>query len=141
MLLPVALVALPLVEIAGFVVVGGRIGAPATIGLTVLTAGAGLFVARLQGAGLLRRARDAFAHDEPPVAEAVEGLALAAAGLLLLAPGFASDAAGALLLVPPLRFAAVCWLLGRLARRRGGAVIDGEFRRVDIESPPGRRRE
>lgn len=141
MLLPVALLALPLIEIAGFVVVGGRIGAPATIGLTVLTAGAGLFVARLQGAGLLRRARDAFAHDEPPVAEAVEGLMLAAAGLLLLAPGFASDAAGALLLVPPLRFAAVYWLLGRLARRRGGAVIDGEFRRVDAESPPERRGE
>lgn len=141
MILPVALLALPLIEIAGFVVVGGRIGAPATIGLTVLTAGAGLFVARLQGADLLRRARDAFAHDEPPVAEAVEGLALAAAGLLLLAPGFASDAAGALLLVPPLRFAAVYWLLGRLARWRGGAVIDGEFRRVDIESPPGRRGE
>lgn len=141
MIVPVALLALPLIEIAGFVVVGGRIGAPATIGLTVLTAGAGLFVARLQGAGLLRRARDAFAHDEPPVAEAVEGLALAAAGLLLLAPGFASDAAGALLLIPPLRFAAVYWLLGRLARRRGGAVIDGEFRRVDIESPPGRRGE
>lgn len=141
MIVPVALLALPLIEIAGFVVVGGRIGAPATIGLTVLTAGAGLFVARLQGAGLLRRARDAFAHDESPVAEAVEGLALAAAGLLLLAPGFASDAAGALLLVPPLRFAAVYWLLGRLARRRGGAVIDGEFRRVDAESPPERRGE
>ena len=140
MLVLAALIALPLVEIAGFVVVGERIGALATVTLTALTAAVGLSVARLQGAGVLRRTRAAFAQDEPPVAETLEGVALAVAGLLLLLPGFASDAAGALLLIPPLRFATVYWLLGRLARRRGGGVIDGEFRRVDPGSLPDRRR-
>ena len=133
------IVGLPLVEVAGFAVVGGRLGAAATVALTAATAVAGLYVVRWQGLGLARRFAAAFARDEAPVAEAVEGLALAVAGVLLLLPGFAGDLAGAALLVPPVRRAAAAWAVGRRAGR-GRVVIDGEFRRVASETPPRRPR-
>lgn len=138
----IAVLALPLIEIAGFIVIGERLGVVATIGLTVLTAVAGLATIRLQGGSLVARARAAFARDEPPVVEVVEGLALALAGVLLVIPGFFTDLLGALLLVPPLRLAAAWLVLDRLARgvarrRRGdGEVIEGTFRDVT----PGDRR-
>ncbi len=130
----IVLLALPLIEIAGFIVVGERIGVVATLTLIVTTAVVGLATIRLQGGSLATRARDAFARDEPPVVEAVEGLALALAGVLLLVPGFVTDLLGALLLIPPLRLAVAGLVLDRLARRlaarrRSGddQVIEGEF--------------
>ena len=133
------IIGLPLVEVAGFAVVGGRIGAAATVALTAATAVAGLCVVRWQGLGLARRFAAAFARDEAPVAEAVEGLALAVAGVLLLLPGFAGDLVGAALLVPPVRRAAAAWAVGRRAGR-GPVVVDGEFRRIAPDSPPRRPR-
>ena len=135
------LVGLPLIEIAGFVIVGERIGAAATVAATVLTAALGMAIVRLQGAGLAQRARVAFARDEPPLAETIEALMLALGGLLLLLPGFFSDLIGALLLVPPLRHGVVWLVLERLRRRladrrgRRGDIIDGDFRDVTPRAP------
>jgi UPF0716 protein FxsA len=133
----IALLGLPLIEIAGFIVVGERIGVVATLTLIIATAVVGLATIRLQGGSLVARARAAFARDEPPVVEVVEGLALALAGVLLLVPGFFTDLLGALLLIPPLRLAAVWLMLDRLARGaaarrrpRDDGVIDGTFRDV-----------
>ena len=55
----ILLVGLPLIEIAGFVIIGERIGAAATVAATVLTAALGVTIVRLQGAGLAQRARAA----------------------------------------------------------------------------------
>jgi UPF0716 protein FxsA len=136
LLVLVFLVGLPLVEIAGFVYIGGEIGAPATIIATVLTAVLGMAIVRIQGAGVARRARAAFARNEEPVAETIEGLALGLAGILLLLPGFFSDAVGALLLLPPARRLLVWLVLDRLrkrvaaSRRRRDDVLEGEYRDV-----------
>jgi UPF0716 protein FxsA len=94
----IALLTLPVIEIAGFILVGERLGVVVTISLTVATAVAGLATIRLQGGSLVARARAAFARDEPPLVEAIEGLALALAGVLLVVPGFFTDLLGALLL-------------------------------------------
>jgi UPF0716 protein FxsA len=132
----IALLTLPVIEIAGFILVGERLGVVVTISLTVATAVAGLATIRLQGGSLVARARAAFARDEPPLVEAIEGLALALAGVLLVVPGFFTDLLGALLLVPPLRLATAWLVLDRLARgasrrRPGdGEAIDGTFRDV-----------
>jgi UPF0716 protein FxsA len=141
----IVLLSLPLIEIAGFIVVGERLGVVVTLTLTVATAVVGLATIRFQGGSLAARARAAFARDEPPVVEAIEGLALALAGVLLLVPGFFTDLLGALLLIPPLRLWAVGLVLDRLARRvaahsRSGddEVIDGTFR--DVTPHATRRR-
>ncbi len=130
------LIGLPLVEIAGFVYIGEEIGAAATIIATVLTAVLGIAIVRIQGAGVAKRARAAFARNEEPVAETIEGLALGLAGILLFLPGFVSDSVGALLLVPPFRHLVVWVLLGYLRKRvtetrlRRDNVLEGDYRDV-----------
>lgn len=135
-----AIIALPLIEIAGFVYVGERIGALATMALTACTAAGGLWLVRLEGIALASRFAMAVARGETPAVEAVEGLALAAAGLLLLVPGFASDLLGALLLIPPLRAAAARRLTARLGAARSPA-IDAEFRRIAPDAQPGEEKD
>ncbi len=130
------LIGLPLVEIAGVVYVGEEIGAAATVVVTVLTAVLGIAIVRIQGAGVAKRIRGAFARNKEPVAETVEGLALGLAGILLFLPGFVGDAVGALLLAPPLRYLVVWLLLGYLRKRVAASrlhsehVLEGKYRDV-----------
>ncbi len=131
----------PLFEIWLLIKVGGLIGAIPTIGLVVFTAVLGALLMRWQGFGILIRARRMMAHGEPPAIELLEGVVLMFSGLLLLIPGFFTDAIGFLLMIPPLRRRAVLWLVARrLAayrpppppggeRRQGPRTIEGEFRR------------
>jgi UPF0716 protein FxsA len=103
LILVAALIGVPLLEIALFIEVGGRLGLGPTLALIVLGAVIGALVVRQQGIGVLTRARRQLAAGTLPVAEAFEGLCLAIAGALLVLPGFFSDAIGALLLIPALR--------------------------------------
>lgn len=141
-LIPLLILALPLIEIAGFVLVGQQIGVGATLGLTVLTAIVGLYALRFQGLSLPARARETFNRDEPPVAEALVELVRAFGGLLLLIPGFFTDIVGVLLLLPPVRLGAIYLLLKYLAdrarHRRGETVIDVTYTDV-TPNPPGKR--
>lgn len=138
--LPILLIAAPLAEVAGFVLVGRALGVWPTLALTVLSAALGLLVVRAQGAGVLRRAMAALERGEPPVRELFDGVLLALAGALLLAPGFISDAAGLLLLVPPARARLMRLILSRTAdrHREDDGVIEGEWVEVRNELPPRR---
>lgn len=151
-LIPLFILALPLIEIAGFVLVGQQIGVAATLGLTVLTAVIGLYALRFQGLSLPARARETFNQAEPPVAEALIEFARAFGGLLLLIPGFFTDFLGVLLLIPPARLGAVYLLLKYLARRArrgdGETVIDATYTDVTpndpdkrLDQPPGEPRQ
>ena len=96
-------VAVPLVEIAVFIKVGGIIGLGWTLACVVLTAVIGTALLRQQGLATLQRAQDSMARNEMPLRELFDGACLLVAGVLLLTPGFVTDAAGALLLLPPIR--------------------------------------
>ena len=141
-----ALIATPLVEIAVFIEVGERIGLWSTLGLIVLTAVIGTALLRLQGLATLASARTTVERGGMPVQEVLDGVCLLIAGAFLLTPGFVTDGFGAALLLPPLRRAIQRWALKRLMargtidvtmhgahRRRGGedGVIDGEFVEID----------
>ena len=97
------LIGLPLIEISIFAEVGAEIGGLMTVLLTVFTAAAGVFIVRLQGLIVMSRARENMMKGEPLVEEAVHGMFLFLAGVLLLIPGFLTDSLGALLLLPPIR--------------------------------------
>ena len=129
-LLLAAFVAVPVVEIAAFIGIGGRIGLWPTIGLVVVTAFAGLALLRIQGLAVLDRLR----LSRAPAVELFEGLCLLIAAVLLLVPGFVTDAVGFLLLIPRVRIAIVLAL--RRVRPDGGPVIEGEFEEVNA---PNRR--
>lgn len=141
---PWALVALalPLAEIAGFVVVGRWIGLWWVLALVI---GAGLL-----GAAILRgrmsilrstvRGRGGLAALGALADEAL----LAVAAVLLMLPGFLSDLVALPLLLPPVRRLLVAALAARVAvvrpaRGWDDTIIEGEV--IDIDAVRGRRPE
>lgn len=103
LLLLAAFILVPLVEIGLFIEIGGWIGLWPTIGLILLTAVIGTAMLRQQGLATLRRAQSQLDAGQIPAKELFDGVCLLAGGLLLLTPGFFTDAVGFALLVPPLR--------------------------------------
>ena len=102
-LLPLILLALPLVEIAGFAFVGGLIGVLPTVALVIATTLLGAVLLRIQGIGIIGRIRAALETGDPVERELVHGLMIAIAGLLLVIPGFFTDMLGLALFLAPLR--------------------------------------
>ncbi|MGV6826062.1 MAG: FxsA family protein [bacterium] len=111
----------PLTELYVLIEVGSEIGALATILLSIFTAVLGGWLVRLQGFSVLMRVQESMARGEPPALEMMEGAMLMLTGLALLLPGFITDAAGFLLLVPPVRQALILWTLKRRGVMRPGA--------------------
>ncbi len=102
-LAPLALLAMPFIEIAGFVIVGSHIGVLATLGLVILSAMLGFFLLRAQGIGLLQRMRTESAAGRVPDREMVHGAMLVLAAIMLIVPGFVTSLFGILLFVPFIR--------------------------------------
>lgn len=139
----------PLAEIGVFIRVGGAIGLFPTLALCVLTAIVGTLCIRFQGFKLVNEARAQLEAGEAPVFEVVSGACLVVAGLMLLTPGFVTDAVGFLLLLPPARRLIFDrFVAKRMATVAGGRpggkqpghgrpgqgqpeVLEGEFEEVD----------
>lgn len=130
-ILPFLFLAIPIIEITLFILVGQQIGVLATIGLVIATAITGATLMRVQGFGVVRRIQASLDGGGVPGRELVHGLMILIAGFLLLTPGFFTDTLGLLLFIPTLRDAA--W---RLIRSRITIVTSaaGGFHR------PGRDR-
>ena len=90
-------------EVGAFIVVGGLIGVPLTLLLIVLTAVIGSILLKKQGLETFIAGKQALDRGEVPLKHILDGLALVAAGALLLTPGFITDALGFLLFVPKVR--------------------------------------
>ena len=127
-----AFIGVPLAEIAVFIQVGQEIGVGWTLALIVLTALIGAAMLRQQGFAVLGRARRELDQDRVPVLEVFEGLCLLLAGALLLTPGFITDTAGGLLLLPPVR----AWLYERVRHRIELRVMREVKMRGRREPPP-----
>lgn len=110
----------PLAEIAGFAVVGGRIGAFNTIALVILSAVLGVAVIRRRGLGALVNASRNLGRPAPDLAGMLDGMSAAFAGLLLIIPGFLSDLVGLLLLIPGVGQSIGAWFLQNMVA--GGTV-------------------
>lgn len=107
----------PLLEIAIFAWVGGRIGVMGTIGMVLACAAAGALLLRHQGMNALRKAQLAIAEGRLPSTELADGLVLLVAGVLLITPGFLSDSLALLLLLPGFRHLVRRWLVAKLVAR------------------------
>lgn len=119
-----ALVIVPLIEIGLFIEVGGLIGLWPTLGIVVLTALAGATMLRLQGLATIGDLRGRIDRGEDPSGPLAHGALILASGLLLLTPGFFTDAIGFALLVPQVRAAVIRYLARRVVtviHKRGGA--------------------
>jgi UPF0716 protein FxsA len=123
-------IGLPIAELWLLIEVGGRIGSFETIFLVFLSAALGLYAVRGQSMGTVARLK---AGGGPAEAAMLEGPLLALAALMLLLPGFITDTAGALLLVPPIRrLVARRWS----ARKRARAAAQGQAPNAP-GAPPG----
>lgn len=129
-------VGVPLIELYLLIQVGGEIGAFPTIGLSILTAVIGAALVRHQGFAVLARVHAAAQRGEAPALPMLEGALLLVAGLMLLLPGFLTDALGFLLLVPPVRQRLIRRFVQVMpprppSRPDAQRVIEGEYRRHD----------
>lgn len=155
-----AFISVPLIEIALFIQVGGAIGLWPTLGVVIVTAMIGTFLVRNQGAIAMGNLQRSFSELNDPTEPLAHGAMILIAGVLLLTPGFFTDAVGFAFLMPPVRVAVFKYLRARIkvqsfsmgatggvAGAAGGMphhdphsntdpdVIDGEFTEVD----PGKK--
>lgn len=93
-------ICVPIIEIGLFIQVGGFLGLWPTIGLVLITAFAGASLVRSQGIQTLMSVQGRLQQGEMPAQQILEGVMLAVAGVLLLTPGFMTDAFGMLVLLP-----------------------------------------
>ena len=99
-----ALLALPIMELAAFIAVAEAIGFLWALMLMVATSMAGAMVLRHAGGNHIARVRVAMGEGGFTALQADSaGTLTLLAGILLLIPGFITDALGLLLLLAPLR--------------------------------------
>lgn len=128
---------LPVIEIALFIEIGGAIGLAATLLWVVLSALIGVQLIRRQGLATMARVQETMATGGMPVEELSQGLCVIAAGVLLIVPGFFTDAVALLLLIGPLRrtLGGLVWRVVDAGRQRGG----GDLRRWQFSARRGPR--
>ncbi|MCY4631714.1 MAG: FxsA family protein [bacterium] len=111
------LLGIPTAEIFFIIRVARDLGIPETIGLLVAVSIVGAWLVRRSGLGVMRQIQERLARGEIPGKELVDGLLILVGGLLMLTPGFLTDAVGLLLLVPPTRLALRALLVRRYSKR------------------------
>lgn len=124
---PLILLALPLLEIATFVIVGNTIGVLPTLGLVLASFVLGMVMLRTQGVGALSRAQTELQLGRDPGPHVVSAVMVLFAGVLLLIPGFLTDIVGLLLLVPAVRQLTWRLLKSRIAVSSRFATFRGGF--------------
>jgi UPF0716 protein FxsA len=153
-----AFLAVPLIEIALFIQVGGAIGLGWTLAIVVLTALIGTFLMRAQGAIALGQIKSSLSEVRDPTEPLVNGAMILFAGALLLTPGFFTDAVGFALLMPGIRRAAFQAMRSRIKmsgsvninagfgntqkqqhRPMDGDVIDGEYHELSEDEKKAQR--
>jgi UPF0716 protein FxsA len=126
-------VALPIIEIALFIQVGGLIGLWPTLAIVVLTAILGTWLVRTQGALALAQLRSSFNQLRDPTEPLAHGAMILLAGALLLTPGFFTDACGFALLFPPVRAAVFRFVRARVTVQTFGyGSASAEMRRPPV---------
>ena len=145
----IAFLAVPLIEIALFIQVGGVLGLWATLLVVILTAILGTVLVRSQGMQTFANLRRSMETGADPSRDLAHGVMILFSGFLLLTPGFFTDAIGFALLIPSLRDMIFARLAERITAQSvhfqttGGpqrhgptTVIDGEFEEVDPDTVP-----
>ena len=119
-----AFIVVPLAELWAILSVGDAIGVLPTILILLADSILGSLLLRWQGRGAWRRFVDALRTARMPSRELADGLLIVVGAALLLTPGFLTDAAGVLLLIPPTRALARRGLERAIARRLSAGLAD-----------------
>lgn len=123
-------VIVPVLDLVVLVWAGERMGFWPTVGLILLTALVGSWLAKREGMAAWGAVQRKLATGGLPGPELIDGLVILVAGALLLTPGFLTDIAGLLGLIPVTRTVARHALRSRFER----AIESGQVRVVS--GPP-----
>ena len=101
---------IPILEIYLLIKLGTVMGALNTVIIVIVTGILGAGLARLEGLNTMIRIRDGLSRGEVPAEGMLDALLILIAGIVLLTPGFLTDMAGLLLLIPQMRSLLKRWL-------------------------------
>ena len=143
-----AFILVPIIEIALFIQIGGAIGLFPTLAIVILTALAGTYLVRSQGADALQRLQRSMQGAGDPTKPLADGAMILFAGALLLTPGFFTDAVGFALLIPQSRAAIQRYIGKRIQTvhfqqsqhpqyQQHETVVDVEYKDVTPDQPSG----
>jgi len=127
----------PIIEIGLFIQVGGFLGLWPTIALVLITAFVGASLVRSQGLQTLMSVQNRLQQGELPAQQIFEGVMLAVAGVLLLTPGFMTDALGMLVLLPAPRAMIAKYLMSKMVvNSMGSNGFHGSFQSDQFGQSP-----
>jgi len=133
------IILVPIIEIYLFIKIGSQIGAITTILLIFATAVIGVYYAKYEGLNTLRSGFEQLSKNKTPAYEVISGAAIGFAAVLLIIPGFATDIAGFLLILPISRKIFFNKIASKFKKKeyKKNNFIDGEFE--DIEDDDDRK--
>ncbi|THE14738.1 membrane protein FxsA [Bacillus timonensis] len=97
------IIIVPTLEISVLIFSGKTLGIPFTLLLIILTGVIGAWLAKKQGLETISRARQQMDLGQVPGEAIMDGICILIGAVLLLTPGYISDLAGFLLLLPVTR--------------------------------------
>ena len=101
---------IPVLEIYLLIKLGSFLGALNTVIIVILTGIIGAYLAKLEGLHTMTKVREALNRGEMPAEGMLDALLILVAGIVLLTPGFLTDIAGLLILIPQTRLLFKRWL-------------------------------
>ena len=134
------ILALPLVEIAILIKVGGWLGFWPVLLIVILTAVLGSAVVRQRGLSVFSRVFAEIEEGRSGLEPMFDSLLAVTAGIFLILPGLTTDCLGLLLLLPPVRKLVAKLVLPRVLARQVVVtqIFEGRFkRRGPSDQPPG----
>lgn len=104
------IILVPAAEIGILLWSGKTIGVLPTVFMILLTGVLGTYLAKSQGLKVIRQAQQQMAYGQMPGEAILDGICVLSGGIFLLTPGFVTDLAGLLLLIPLTRKFVKRWL-------------------------------
>ena len=148
-------VAVPVVEIALFIKVGGWLGLFPTLAIIIITAALGTYLVKTQAISTFSTIKTKFSNLQNPTEPVAHAAMILFAGALLLTPGFFTDAVGFSLLMPWFRSYVFKFIKSKIDLQdvkfktsnknssyeyqkgsRGNVVIEGEYWENKTEKSP-----
>ena len=119
----VLMVLVPVMELYLLIEIGKHIGVIATVGIIILTGLIGAYLVRSQGFMMLRKIRNDLHQNILPGDSLLQGIIVLAGGIFLITPGFITDIAGFIFLIPVSRQIVKKYLLAWLKEKINSSDI------------------
>ena len=117
------MVLVPVMELYLLIEIGKHIGVIATVGIIILTGLIGAYLVRSQGFMMLRKIRNDLHQNILPGDSLLQGVIILAGGIFLITPGFITDIAGFIFLIPVSRQIVKKYLLAWLKEKINSSDI------------------